>query len=550
MRPETGEHGRTRTASMAAMLETKDWVQPQVVTTGCCEGMRWHLRLTGPDNDRSGSRLAGIAVNPAASAAVLLAIARVGGRLPRLVLAERLRGDSLLCEEFPEVVTALVAAAIDTSDPDLLGRLALDGDFPTDAIATLAVSPDHRVRAEVPWMAACPKQTLAALADDPHPEIRRSIAWLTGLSTELQIKLARDPNPVVRDAIGQREALSAETVEVLARDEVAAIRAYVVEQTDDSLAEELATDPDPEARAATARSGRLSVEMMSALANDPVVEVRQALTWSAHLSQPVLAILAHDTDPEVRRAVALNAATPVASLAELLADPDDTVARTAVEQIAGHTHRPLPTLQRLEERAERLSIEQLRDLVGGEVRSSCEPGPRPWPVEDAEDARHTLLAQCAVSRAARLRAVAAADRRLPATLAAVLADDRDPTVRRWLARHCRHPEVLSRLANAPDKGIGNALASNIFTPPDVLERLPVKPHRLARNPNASGTLLARLLEGADHVTRIAVAEHENTPPETLAQLARGNAERDVIRAACEHPALPIAVMWELVEATS
>ncbi|RZU52155.1 hypothetical protein EV385_3998 [Krasilnikovia cinnamomea] len=532
------------------MSETKDWVQPQVVTSGCCEGWRWHLRMTGPDNDRPQSRLAGIAYNPAAPAEVLLAIARSGGRLPRLVLAERLNGDSSLCEESPEIVAALVTAAIDTGDPHLLGRLVCTGDFPPDAIAALAVSPDHRVRAEVPWLAACPAQTLATLADDPHPEVRRAIAWQVRLSPELQAKLARDPDPVVREAIGEREDLSAEIVTILAQDEVASIRAHVVDQADDWLAEELATNPDPEARAAAAGSGRLSVEMMSALANDPVVEVRRWLSWSGNLPVPVLAILAHDPDPEIRRRVALNDATPAATLATLLVDPDDTVASAAVAQIAGQPHRPLPTLERLEASAERLSVEQLRDLVGGEYISGCEPGPRPWPVDEAEDARHTLLAQCAVSRKARLRALAAADRRLPAEIAAVLADDRDPTVRRWLARHCRHPEILNRFADAPAKGIGDALASNFHTPPDLLERLPAKPHRLARHWNASGTLLARLLDGADHVTRLAVAEHRNTPPETLAELARGDAERDVIRAACEHPALPITVMWELVEATS
>lgn len=530
------------------MSETRDWVQPQVVTTGCCEASRWHLRLTGRDNDRSASRLAGIANNPAAPAGLLLAVARAGGRLPRLVLAERLSRESLLSDESPDLVATLVGAAVDAGDPHLLERLVGNGDFPPDAIAALALSPDHRVRAEVPWMTACPEQTLAALADDPHPEVRRSIAWLGGLSPELQTKLARDPDPAVRDAIGQRQGLSAEIVKILAQDEVATIRALVVEQADDSLAEELAADPDPEAREAAAGFERLSVEMMSALANDPVAAVRQELAWSGHLPGPVLAVLANDPDPEVRRRVALNAATPAAILAELLADPEDTVASAAVAKIAGHTHRPLPTLERLAASAERLSVEQLRDLVGGEFRSGCEPGPRPWPVEEAEDARHVLLAQCAVSRTARLRAVAAADRRLPAKVAAVLAGDRDPMVRRWLAAHCRHPEILSRLADAPAKGIGDALAANFHTPADVLERLPVKPHRLARSRNASGSLLAHLLDGADHVTRLAVAEHWNTPPETLAELARSDAERDVIRAACEHPALPVAVMWELVEA--
>ncbi|MGC5287114.1 hypothetical protein [Micromonospora sp. DT231] len=98
----------------------------------------------------------------------------------------------------------------------------------------------------------------------------------------------------------------------------------------------------------------------------------------------------------------------------------------------------------------------------------------------------------------------------------------------------------------PVKGVGEALAANGQTPPDVLDRLPAKPHRLARNWNASAELLDRLLDGANHVTRLAVAEHENTRPGTLAALARGDVERDVLRAARAHPALPVTVMWELL----
>jgi hypothetical protein len=527
------------------MSETVDWAQPDVIWTGCCEGSSWRLELPGPGNTRAQNRLAGLAVNPAAPTDILLALVRDGGRLPRLVLAERLYGNSVLAEEIPEVVAALVAVTVETGDPHLLQRLVIEGDFPLDAVAALTASSDYRLRSEVPWMKACPPETVAALADDPHPEVRRTVAFLVELSPELQAKLARDPDPAVRDGIGQRE-LSAEIVEILAHDGVPAIRAYAVQQAGDWLGEELAASPDHEARAAAARAGRLSSAAMLALADDPVIAVRRALTWSERVSGPVLAVLAHDADSEVRRAVALNSATPTESLTALTCDVDETVARTAVQRFTTDASRPLPSLERLEAVADRLSVEQLWELIG-KFKSGCEPGPRPWPVEEAEKALQTLLTQCASSRSARVRAAAAANWRLSEETAALLAYDRDPMIRRWLARHCSYPEILRRLAEAPVKGVGEALAANWRTPPDVLDRLPAKPHRLARNWSASGELLARLLDGANHVTRLAIAEHRNTRPDTLAELARGNFERDVLRAACAHPALPVTVMWELLQ---
>ncbi|MFI7592953.1 hypothetical protein [Micromonospora sp. NPDC049359] len=526
------------------MSETGNWAEPTVIRTGCCEGARWRLELPGPDNTRDQNRLAGLAMNPAAPTDVLLALVRDGGRLPRLVLAERLQGNSPLAQEIPDVVAALVAVTVETGDPHLLQRLLFEGDFPPDAIAAFRASSDHRLRSEVPWLKACPPETVAALADDPHPQVRRSIAFLTNVSPEIQAKLARDPDPAVRDGIGQRE-FSAEIAEILAHDEVPAIRAEAIEQAGDWLGEELAVSADPEARARAAQWGRLSVAAMVALSEDPVVAVRRALTWSEHVSSPLLAVLARDSDPEVRRAVALHSATSTETLTTLTRDVDETVARTAVERFTKDSFRPLPNLERLEAVADRLSVEQLQDLLG-RWKSGCEPGPRPWPVEDAKEALQTLLTQCAGSRSARVRAAAAANWSLSEETAAQLAQDRNPMVRRWLARHCGHPEILRRLAETPVRGIGAALASNSRTPPDVLSRLPVKPHLLAENWSASGELLARLLDGADHVTRLAIAEHRNTRPEALAELARGDVERDVLRAACAHPALPVPVMWELL----
>ena len=528
------------------MFEARDWIRPRVVHTGCCEGARWQLHLAGPDNTRDQARLAGLAVNPAATADVLLAVAQRGGRLPRLVLAQRVYQDTTFCDEYPDVAAALATAAAETADPHLLERIVFNADFAPEAAAALAGSPDHRVRASVPFMDVTP-ELLAALADDPHPEVRRSVMCLSNLGFDLLTKLARDPDPELREALGDfYGGLPAEIVDILVQDPVAAVRAAVVEHADAAVAEELAVDADPEVRATAARQGKLSDDTMLALADDPEQRVRAALAWSEQASVPVLRILAADPDPEVRRAVALHPATPADVLADLAAAPEDAVAITAVTAIGGETRRPLPSLEQLEARAERLSVDQLRIYVGSEFWSGCNPGPRPWPVEEAEDARHALLARCAVSRFARLRALAASDRRLPLEIAAALAGDRDPVVRRWLARYCRYPEVLRTLADTPGQGVGDALAGNYHAPSDVVERLAVKPHRLAMHWNAPSTLLARLLDGADHATRRAVAGHRNTSPDVLADLARGDAERDVIRTACAHPDLPVTVMWELL----
>ncbi|GAA1630262.1 hypothetical protein ACFQY4_36245 [Catellatospora bangladeshensis] len=534
------------------MPETGDWPEPQMVHTGCCEGSRWRLRLPGPSSDRGQVRLAGLALNPSAPDDVLVALVRAGGRLPRLVLAEHFRYHTWLCEERPEVAAALVTVTTETGDPHLLERLKLVAAFPPDAIAALAVSPDYRVRAAVPWITGCPPETMAALAADPHPEVRRNTVWVDQLSPEIQIVLARDPDRAVRDAVSQRDALPAEARDILARDEDVEIRANVLDATDGGLtgevAEEMARHPDPDVRVWAAGTEPLSLETRWVLAGDPVPAVRQAVGLSGYTPGPVLATLADDADQEVRRRVALHGATPPESLQALAMDPDEEVARTAVTAISGKRHRPLPAFERLAASAGRLSVKQLRDLLGATVKSGCEPGPRPWPVEEAPDLRQALMARCAVSPDARLRAMAAADWWLPAETAAQLVSDRDPMVRRWLARHCRDKEILIRLAEAPDEGVGEALADNGYTPADVLEGLPAKPLRLARHRNASGSLLARLLVDADHATRIAIAENRNTPPTTLAGLALGDTERDVIHAACANAALPVETMWELVQA--
>ncbi|BCJ74972.1 hypothetical protein CS0771_45160 [Catellatospora sp. IY07-71] len=59
---------------MSGCSHRGDWVEPQVIDTGCCEDSRRRIRLTGPDHDRSQVRLAGLLKNPAAPAEVLVAI--------------------------------------------------------------------------------------------------------------------------------------------------------------------------------------------------------------------------------------------------------------------------------------------------------------------------------------------------------------------------------------------------------------------------------------------------------------------------------------------
>jgi hypothetical protein len=75
------------------VVETGNWVEPEVTTIGCCELPRWQLRLAGAEDDCFQSRLAGLAVNSAAPADVRLAVAE-HPKTPASALADLARGDA------------------------------------------------------------------------------------------------------------------------------------------------------------------------------------------------------------------------------------------------------------------------------------------------------------------------------------------------------------------------------------------------------------------------------------------------------------------------
>ena len=227
-------------------------------------------------------------------------------------------------------------------------------------------------------------------------------------------------------------------------------------------------------------------------------EMRWVVAWHPKVPVRTLRRLARDESVRVRAAVAGAVSTPTAVLEVLASDQEVRVRRN----VASNPSTPRAVLEVL-----------LRD------------------------------------RRAEVRAAAVANENTPAQMAATLVGDRAIKVRSEVASRRVGAEVLTVLAADPKWGVRQAVAFNVGTPPELLERLAgdcceeVRA-AVAYNTNAPLTALTALARDEFRYAKSNVAANESVPVDLLVVLAADH-DSHVRGTAAENPATPAAQLKTL-----
>ena len=118
-----------------------------------------------------------------------------------------------------------------------------------------------------------------------------------------------------------------------------------------------------------------------------------------------------------------------------------------------------------------------------------------------------------------------------------------------LASKTKDPGTLAVLSNHTDREIKKAVAKNLNTPSDVLEKMSkdksfIVKAIVAENPNTPPETLDRLSEEELEYTRVSVAKNPNTLPETLTKLS-DDKDNFVKRGAICNPNCPSEVLIKM-----
>ncbi|MFF4344462.1 hypothetical protein ACFY00_31625 [Kitasatospora sp. NPDC001540] len=427
--------------------------------------------LSGPPPVRAWR--GGLAANPGAPAEVL----------------ERLLADGAepgWLARRAELPAPVVEAALRHPQWQVRAALAERPGLSAQALAVLAGDRERRVRraaASAAHRVALPPAVLAALAADRDPDTRRRVPGCAGLPPELLVRLAQDGSALVR---------------------AAAVRAESWPLLPPTVRTGLRADRDPAVRAAVRRALRVERELPVTLAgyiaeSDPARRERTAA--SAAVERALGEWLVLDDDPRIRAAVAGNPRLPTDLALTLAADPHEAV-RLAVSLRADLTE------------AQRATVAyRLPDV----------PPALPWVAERADDPAELL--RLAGSAHPLVRCAVASLERLPGEVVAVLAADRELTVRLALAEHC---------ADAP----GELLRA-------VYEQL-LGPASLVADPRFAAPGLARWADRAEPALRLAALRDPELEPGVLAALA-ADGDPVVARAAAGDPRLPLRALLGALE---
>ncbi|MFD6288931.1 hypothetical protein [Streptomyces sp. NPDC060205] len=305
----------------------------------------------------------------------------------------------------------------------------------------------------------------------------------------------------------------------------------------------LAADPIRERREKLAACPGLPPDVVDALAADPDVRVVAELAlWTT--APDVTARLATHPHAEVRRSVAANEATPPATLAALLTGAGQPAARHCLvcdrEEIP-FVHDPqcsrpdcdLPagaSCDGSHESTGHRTWEAALRNPATPVESVAVFADHPsmllrWALAIRQDLPRQAYVRLAADPAPGIRADLAENPALDEALIRVMADDRDPAVRRALAHHPRVPlDVLTRLA-------GTAKAGNTLLP------------RIAA---ASPAEIEDLASSPDPAARMLVAHRRDLPPGIRDRLA-DDPDAKVVKAVAPHPGLSEAQLRAMVE---
>ncbi|MGW6013046.1 hypothetical protein [Streptomyces sp. NPDC055210] len=305
----------------------------------------------------------------------------------------------------------------------------------------------------------------------------------------------------------------------------------------------LATDPSHERREKLAACPGLPPDVVDTLAADPDVRVVAELAlWTT--TPDVTARLATHPHAEVRRAVAENEATPPAELATLLTGEGRPAARGCLvcdrEEIP-FVHDPQCSRPECElsagascDGSHESTVHRTRETA---LRNPATPAESVaafadhpsmllrWALATRQDLPRQAYVRLAADPTPGIRTDTAGNPALDEALIRVMADDRDPAVRRTLAHHPRAPlDVLTRLAAAAKAG------ATLL--PRVAAASPAEIEDLASSP--------------DPAARMLVAHRRDLPPGIRDRLA-DDPDAKVVKALAPHPGLTEAQLRAMVE---
>ncbi|WP_405708228.1 MULTISPECIES: hypothetical protein [unclassified Streptomyces] len=332
-------------------------------------------------------------------------------------------------------------------------------------------------------------------------------------------------------------------------------------------ARRLAADPVSERRQKLAACPGLPSDVVDTLAADPDVRVVAELaSWT---TTDMAARLSRHPHAEVRRAVAGNEATPPAALAALVTGEGLPAARRCLVCDSEETpfvHDP---------RCPRLDCDLLpgascdgshestvHDMHRAALRNPATPievaagfVDHPsmllrWALAGRTDLPRQACAWLAVDPVPGVRADLAENPAIDDVLIRVLADDRDPDVRRRLARHPRVPlDVLTHLARNARTG-ATLLPRIAAASPAEVEELALSPHPAARMLVAQRRDLApeirdRMADDADAKVVKAIAPHPGLTEARLRAMIDRHGVR-VLAKVATNPDAPPALLEDLV----
>ena len=352
---------------------------------------------------------------------------------------------------------------------------------------------------------------LRRLAASEHPSTRAAVAKVTGAPEDLLLLLAEDPEESVRNAVcaslGKHNEFFDDKLiwwyvrenldtAALSQSTNARVRALVAERLDADAVRPLATDPDPDVRAAVAANPKVPYDCLVSLVDDMEAQVRRAA--EQHFAEG-LAAYARDED-----------------------------AYGLAKWLKGRLDLP-PRLKEL--RANHWNHRYRNVYVGRGIGTWTH-----W------SHRGDLADMARVSNPAVRLAVASYEGR---------PDDR------WASWVPLGADDLVRLMQDPDDKVRAAAVANVSrgvvnvagdsaSPASVLadlsgSRSKVVRRAVAANLSAPGPALAKLVRDYETEVRTAVAGNANTPAEGLEALTLDQ-EEDVLAALCGNPNAPVAFM--------
>jgi hypothetical protein len=431
-----------------------------------------------------------VAANPNTPTEVLL---RLANEFPREVLSNPV---------FPLLFLEDLNILAHVSKLDTLWQIVLDAQTSTD-ILSLLVHHHNILLAE----AARLHVNLAGEMTQQWEEAAREAIGTTNWREAIVTAHLANSNLSFLD---RRGCIPEFAIAQLARHKHWTIRCLIADKlsTPIQFLEQLAQDKDSRVRASVALNSNLPAQFLEQLAKDLHRDVRRNVAQNPNASVELLEQLAQDRDYCVCKLVAKNPNAPVKFLEQLVRDTDYCVRKLVAE----NPNAPVKLL-------EQLAQDRDRDVC------DCVAANPSTPIE--------LLEEMACDDNKFLRGHVAKNPNTPLWLLELLAQDEQGYVRQRVAANPNTPvELIEQLAQDKDCHVRAAVAQNPNIPIHLfIEAAISKDYQrdyspcLSRflvllHPQTSGKALAENCYSNAWIERYAIAQHTNTPLNTLHTLAR------------------------------